>query len=307
MTGSSVKPEWIAVDWGGTHLRVWAMGPKGEVLARRASGDGTGRLTQAKFEAALLALVDDWLDDTRKTPLMACGMVGSRQGWAEAAYLATPCAPPAAEHATCLDAANGRLAVSILPGVKQIKPADVMRGEETQIAGFLAQSPDFDGVLCLPGTHTKWARISAGEIVGFQTFMTGEMFALLAKHSALGLAIAPEGWNEAAYQEAVIDAMDRPAMVAARLFNIRAESLIADMSPVRARARLSGLLVGLELGAARIHWLGQNVAIVGAPKLCEIYASALAAQLVAAPVFDGETMALAGLAAAYQSQKESVQ
>jgi len=71
----------------------------------------------------------------------------------------------------------------ILPGLKQDKNPDVMRGEETQIAGFLAGNPDFDGVLCLPGTHTKWVHISAKEIVSFQTVMTGELFALLSQNS----------------------------------------------------------------------------------------------------------------------------
>ena len=51
-----------------------------------------------------------------------------------------------------------------------------MRGEETQIAGFLALNPGWDGVICLPGTHSKWAHVSAGEVVSFQTFLTGESF-----------------------------------------------------------------------------------------------------------------------------------
>jgi 2-dehydro-3-deoxygalactonokinase len=86
-----------------------------------------------------------------------------------------------------------RLRVSILPGLKQAVPPDVMRGEETQIAGFLAAAPGFDGVLCLPGTHAKWVQISAEEVVSFRTFMTGELFDLLSTQSVLRHSIAGEG------------------------------------------------------------------------------------------------------------------
>ncbi|MEO0743952.1 MAG: 2-dehydro-3-deoxygalactonokinase, partial [Pseudomonadota bacterium] len=152
---------WIAVDWGTSHLRAWLMARDGAVLDRRSSDDGMGGLARDGFAPALHALVGDALP----APVLACGMVGSRQGWAEAPYAAVPCAPPTIHAAVTVPGAD----VRILPGVKQDSPADVMRGEETQIAGFLARTPGFDGVICLPGTHTKWAHISAGEIVSFRT------------------------------------------------------------------------------------------------------------------------------------------
>ena len=142
-----------------------------------------GTLTADGFEPAFIDLVGDWIGDD--TTVIACGMVGARQGWAEAAYRPCPCPPPGLAEATRVTARDARLDVFVLPGVRQDTPPDVMRGEETQIAGFLAGRPDFDGVLCLPGTHAKWVRISAGEIVSFQTFMTGEMYQLLASQSVL--------------------------------------------------------------------------------------------------------------------------
>ena len=66
-----------------------------------------------------------------------------------------------------------------------------MRGEETQILGVLAASGRGDGLFVLPGTHSKWARVEAGRIVGFATFMTGEVFAALKDHSLLGRLMAP--------------------------------------------------------------------------------------------------------------------
>jgi phosphonate metabolism protein PhnN/1,5-bisphosphokinase (PRPP-forming) len=92
-----------------------------------------------------------------------------------------------------------RLSVHVAPGLRQGKPADVMRGEETQIAGFLALNPNWDGVICLPGTHSKWVHISAGEVVSFQTFLTGEMFALLSQASVLRHGMQGDGWDDAAF------------------------------------------------------------------------------------------------------------
>ena len=120
-----------------------------------------------------------------------------------------------------------RLDVRVIPGLKQTSPADVMRGEETQIAGYLAGNPGFDGVLCLPGTHSKWVQVSAGEVVSFRTFMTGEMFALLARTSVLRLTVG-EGWHDAAFADAVADSMARPEALSQRLFSIRAEGLCGE-------------------------------------------------------------------------------
>lgn len=290
--------DWIAVDWGTTRLRASAMAGR-RVIEARSSEAGMGGLEQAGFEPALLALVDDWLGD--RVPVVACGMVGSRQGWVEAAYLPAPCTPPTLAQATRAPANDARLDVRILPGVRQDSPADVMRGEETQIAGFLSALPDFDGVLCLPGTHTKWVRISAGEIVSFQTYMTGEIFGLLSGASVLRHSTGAEGWDEGAFAEAVDDALSRPAAIAAKLFGIRAESLLKGLDPRAARTRLSGLLVGLELGGARPYWLGQQVAVIGADTPAEVYRRALAMQGVEPTVADGAEMTMAGLWAAREA------
>ena len=91
----------------------------------------------------------------------------------------------------------------MIPGLKQPKPADVLRGEEVQVAGFLTCHPGFDGVLCLPGTHSKWTRISAGEVVSFQTYMTGELFALVSRQSVLRHGMEGAGWDDAAFAEGV--------------------------------------------------------------------------------------------------------
>ena len=289
----TVAPDWIAVDWGTSQLRVWAMAG-GRVLATARSEDGMGRLSPEGFQPALLRLIEPWLG-AGQMPVIACGMVGARQGWVEAPYRPVPCAP-VAPGALMKVAADPRLAVRFVPGLSQRKPAaDVMRGEETQIAGVLATLPNFDGIVCLPGTHSKWAHLSAGEVVSFQTFLTGEMFALLAGQSVLRHSVGASGWDDAAFAEAVADALTSPARVTARLFGLRAEALLADLAPETARARLSGLLIGAELAAARPYWLGQRVVIVAADGIAHAYAAALAAQGVQAELLPAEQMTLAGL------------
>jgi 2-dehydro-3-deoxygalactonokinase len=299
----TISPEWIAVDWGTTHLRAWAM-QGGTVVAQAHSDAGMAKLERDQFEQALLDLVEDWLGP-QETPVIACGMVGARQGWVEAPYSSVPCKPDQSVQAiaTCKDK---RLQVRVIPGLKQEKPADVMRGEETQISGFLSLNADWDGVICLPGTHSKWVHVSAGEVVSFQTFMTGEQFDLLAGSSVLRHSIDMSGWDKAAFEDALSDSISRPERLAANLFNLRARDLLNAQPKDIAHARLSGLLIGAELAAARPFWLGQQVAIVGANELSQIYADALAAQGVPAIVADGARMTLAGLQAAHRLSKETV-
>lgn len=291
-----MKTEWIAVDWGTTNLRAFAMGRDG-VLAQATSEDGMGRLDRDGFEPALLRLVGPWLTEGGVTEVVACGMVGSRQGWHEAPYRAVPCAPLDPASLVTAPTKDPRIKVRLVPGLKQAAPADVMRGEETQIAGALALLPGFDGVVCLPGTHSKWAHLSAGEVVSFQTYMTGEMFALLSQASVLRHGMQGDGWDDAAFDAGVSDALARPERIGAKLFGLRAEGLISGLPAAAARARLSGLLIGMELAGARPYWLGQAVAIVGSEGISASYARALKGLGVEARLVKGGEAVLAGLAA----------
>ena len=304
----TVLTRWIGVDWGTSRLRVWAMGENGKILARRTSDSGMSGLSRSEFEPALLALVAPWLREDCAIPVICCGMVGSRQGWMEAPYKEVPTAPVSAGHLTLVKSQDRRIDAHIVPGVMQKEPADVMRGEETQIAGLLAQEPNFSGVVCLPGTHSKWVRVRDGEVVGFSTFMTGELFSLLAEQSVLRHSIGVDGWDEEAFCDAVQSSIGEPAQVAERLFSLRAQSLICGLSRTEARSRLSGLLIGLELGGSARYWRGQNVAVLGSGVLANTYTHALETQGTTCKTYDVEAMTLAGLrSAASQLLKTSGQ
>lgn len=298
MSNDLQYPDWIAVDWGTSNLRCWAMSDAGEVLAENGSDEGMSSTEPGEFEVALLSHIAPWLGPGT-TPVIACGMVGARQGWAEAPYRAVPCTPLGG--IVEVPRKNKRISMHILPGLKQEKSADVMRGEETQIAGFLALQPDYDGILCLPGTHTKWAHISAGEVVSFQTFMTGELFDLLSHVSVLRHSVDDAASIDLnSFSAAIEDTVSRPESIATQLFKIRAVDLLHGVGPSVSRGRLSGLLLGIELAAARPYWLGQPVTLIGAPGLNTLYAKALLAQGLEAPQHSADEMTLRGLAAAYQ-------
>jgi 2-dehydro-3-deoxygalactonokinase len=295
-----ITPEWIALDWGTSNLRGWAM-QGGAVLDSARSGDGMGNLEKSGFEPALTALLAGW-NVSPKTPIIACGMVGSRQGWVEAPYRSVPCTPLSE---SVVRPTSDAFDVRVLPGLRQTRPSDVMRGEETQIAGFLSLNPNWDGVICLPGTHTKWAQVSAGEVVSFETYMTGEMFSLLSTQSVLRHSVGGEDWDAVAFDNNIEEALSKPEKLAARLFSIRADDLLKGTSPEVSRARLSGLLIGAELSAARPYWLGMNIAIIGDTSLATFYARALGNQGVPATIADAERMTLAGLTAAYRHTKDA--
>ncbi len=303
-----MTPDWIAADWGTTRLRVWAMDGAGAVLARAESDAGMARLERGGFEAALLTLVADWLSPrpagAPQMPVIACGMVGARQGWVEAPYRSLPCTPLDAAGLVPAPVADARLAVRVIPGVKQTAPPDVMRGEETQIGGFLRSRPDFIGTLCLPGTHTKWVGIAGGRIERFRSFMTGELFALLSQASVLRHSVAAEGRDEASFLAGVETGYGRPQALAESFFALRAAALLEGLAPVAARARLSGLLIGAELAARAADGALDGdrrrgtLVVAGAPDITDAYRLALSHLGHACTAITDEMLVLDGLRAA---------
>lgn len=296
--------DWIAVDWGTTNLRAWAMGADNSVIASAASGKGMSTLRPEDFENALLDLTGPWLDRSRVTPVVACGMVGAKTGWTEADYRVVP-QPAAADRATMAPCKDPRHTVAIIAGLSQTSPPDVMRGEETQIAGFLRTEPDFAGTLCLPGTHTKWVQVAGGQITRFRTVMTGEMFDILSRHSTLRLTVGPDGWDDRAFSQAIGQVFRDPSRITADLFGLRSSALVAGMSPATGRARLSGHLIGAELAGTRDFWEGPDVCLIGGSTLARLYADALGCVSVQPRILDGERLTLDGLIAAHDALKRS--
>jgi 2-dehydro-3-deoxygalactonokinase len=295
---------WVAVDWGTSNLRLWIMCGDGQVLQRLESDQGMSRLSREQFEPTLIELLQPWLNHEYKLPVICCGMVGARQGWKEVDYVSIPCSPSDISQAVALTLDDRRLSVHILPGVKQFDPADVMRGEETQVAGFLHQHANFSGTICLPGTHSKWVSVESGRLTGFRTQMTGELFALLSQQSILRHSIDNSEFDSDEFDRSVIEMLEAKSSFSAKLFALRARSLVTDAVTQSAGSRLSGLLIGDELSVSKSSWQDKKVALIGAPKLTALYQRALATQGKEVIYTDSEQMTLSGLTRAYQRLRE---
>jgi len=202
------RPALVGLDWGTSSLRAHRFGPDGSVVETRSRPWGIRSLPDGGFAAALAEIAGDWLARQPAPPVVACGMVGSRQGWREAPYVECPADARALAAALVrCDTGAGPAGspLRIVPGVARAgdhharpeRLPDVMRGEETQVCGALAVAPELadDALVVLPGTHSKWCAVRDGRLASFQTFMTGELFAVLRDHSLLGapLAAGPRG------------------------------------------------------------------------------------------------------------------
>ncbi len=126
-----------------------------------------------------------------------------------------------------------------------------MRGEETQILGALAARATTASFV-LPGTHSKWARIEAGRIVAFATYMTGEVFAVLKTHSVLGrmMATPPRGRRDARLPEGGrrLGCAEKSGRSAARgLHGANLSVCSARWTAPHLAEYLSGLLIGAEI------------------------------------------------------------
>jgi 2-dehydro-3-deoxygalactonokinase len=289
-----------AVDWGTTRFRAWLLDVAGAVLAERRSDEGMISLEREKYEEVLeghLAAIGVG----PSLPVVICGMAGSRQGWIEAPYADAP-APLAEVFGKAVAVPGTRRDVRIVPGIAQRDPVrpDVMRGEETQLAGITSFAGGGDLLVCMPGTHCKWVELSGGAVIGFTTWMTGELFSVLSQHSILRHAVGREPARVAAddpvFGAWLDDALARPEDAVSRLFRIRASTLLAGMQPGQAAAALSGLLIGSEVGSARGRFGSRSeVILVGAGPLGALYAEALRRAGYAPKTVDAEEAVRRGL------------
>jgi len=267
----------IAIDWGTTSARAYRMAAGGTVCDMRSAPLGVGSLEDGRFASALDTLLDDWRHAI--TPRIACGMIGSRQGWVEAPYV--ECPADLALLGRSLTATPGGELV-IVPGARCVDEAgvpDVMRGEETQLVGSIRR--DEGQVLAvLPGTHSKWAIVDSGRLVEFATFMTGELYAVLLAHSILGrMAGARTGDATAAFDRGVQRGSDGAGLAHA-IFGARTLALASELAADEVGDWLSGVLIGDEIRAAR-RWArehridGASVRVIGEGSLVARYVRAL--------------------------------
>lgn len=287
----------FAVDWGTSSCRVWSLDPGGRVLASARSGRGTLALAQsvdsddqsaraAAFEQELSRVAGDALSAHPGVSVLACGMVGSSLGWCEAGYIELPTGITIdRDSLTHTTAGDGR-DVWIVPGLHTDGHLaggypDVIRGEETQLLGVLAQIDGAESstrTIVLPGTHTKWVRVRGQEIEAFTTVMTGEFFSLLMDHSILGEPATPHApfQSEAFDRGVVLGASSDAGSLMAKAFSARGLSLAGRLAPEAVGSYLSGLLLGDEVASQLpLYRCDGPIVLCGAPVLTDQYARVL--------------------------------
>lgn len=294
------KGKLIAVDWGTSRLRAWLADADGGVLVDAENDKGIGAI-DGGHEAIFEAAVAGW----PSVPAIMAGMIGSRQGWHEAAYVPCPTTPASlASRITRFTTAHGR-PVAIVPGLVVAAPArddDVIRGEETQMIGLIDAEPAFTGMVILPGTHSKWARIEKGVIVDFQSFITGELFELLSRKSFLRHSVAAADAGDLSAAAGFALGVKRTAKdglpFLSALFSVRTRQLLSNVRLEDNLAYLSGLVIGGEIAAARTVLRldpTTQIRIVGARSLARAYHAALQSLGFETVSLDGERLVLDGL------------
>jgi 2-dehydro-3-deoxygalactonokinase len=279
----------LGIDWGTSNRRAYLVDADGRCLARQADEQGMLAMKGA-FAASLAALRRD-MNVGPDVPAVMSGMVGSASGWQEVPYLDT--SVPLAELPLHLFPVAGHPGCHIVPGYcDRSDGVDVMRGEETQLLGAAAMGVT-NGWIVLPGTHSKWVRLVDGKVAQLSTYMTGELFAMLAAAGTLSTLMAPAEEDESAFAAGLQEAgAGRP--LSNTLFGVRARVVAKVMPSTLARSFVSGLLIGTEFAAAR-EQSGDKINIIASAALSSRYASAAKCFGMDASVLDPDQVYLSAL------------
>ncbi len=294
-------PASILVDWGTTNFRAWLVAAEGAVMDRRDAALGIMQVPEGGFPAALDRQIGDWRSSHPGLPVLMSGMVGSRQGWAEAPYLSCPASIESLVEG--LLEIPGEGGVWIVPGVSYQAPDgrhDVIRGEEVQIFGALADraagAVRGRQVFCLPGTHSKWATVQDGRIDWFATSMTGEVYSVMAEHSILGRLMDESDQDDGVSIRKGLALAAEPGGLLNHLFAVRAEGLFGAVSSAGLRSYLSGIVIGHEVRAmCRLARPEGPVTLIGRPDLTRLYAQAIGVSGPSTQVVASQDATLKGL------------
>ncbi len=267
----------VAVDWGTTNRRGYLLDGNGAILDARKDDLGLVNVKDGRFQEAFEILTAPWVETHGAMPAMLSGMVGATKGWTEAAYCPLPAGLD--ELAGSLERVPSDDQIWIVPGVStrdQIGVADVIRGEEIQ--AIAAGGQEDSSLIVVPGTHSKWVHMREGSIVGFTTFMTGDLFEAILNHTVISqLRVKESIGDQKAFALGVDVGYSHNGELTHVLFGARTRVLFEELAPESVSDYLSGLLIGAEIaGALTAH--GPDVPcvkLIGSEHLRELYRLAL--------------------------------
>ena len=275
MNSAESKAALLGIDWGTSSLRAFLISADGEVIDRLSKPLGILQVPSKDFDAVFEQVLDHW-PTARALPVLASGMITSKNGWVETPYLVAPARIEELAQALHVFASSSGVKVHFVTGlmVERTGVADVMRGEETQITGALAQGVG-DGLFVLPGTHSKWITVKDDCIVDFSTFMTGEVFAVLCEHSILGTLMEQGSFDRRSFEQGVEVALSADANVLRDLFQVRTLPLLWKKPRDCMADYLSGLLIGTEISAFSLDKRAQLITVISRDDLAHRYQIAL--------------------------------
>ena len=283
---------WVALDWGTSNFRAYLM-ENNNVIDQVSTQEGMKFVDQKEFENTLVKNITPWKKKFDINIVIASGMVGAKQGWIEVPYIKSPCDIRNLNFKTLniLDDIN----VHILSGVSQSNPSDVMRGEETQIAGFLLNNIAFNGSICLPGTHSKWVNLKSYNIDEFTTYLTGELYEIVKKYSILKHSLNTTRLEDEIVKSAANLIIENPSFISNKLFEIRAENLLKNSNQTSNNSKLVGYLLGIELSGSKTYWEDKDLVIIGSSNLNKYYELILNGRSKSIQLFNSNDMVLNGL------------
>lgn len=263
----------IALDWGSTSFRAYRLGSDGAILERMASEKGITTVGDEGFEAVLRGAIGGWLSPD--IPVIAGGMITSRQGWVETPYASCPAGLDELRRGLVEETLSDGVKIRFVPGLSTRKTfPDVIRGEEAQIVG--AAGIHGDGLYILPGTHSKWAEVRDGRVTGFATFITGELYSALRRHTLIGRMMTGEESAPEAFTKGLRAGQED--LLLHSLFSARTLGLFGEIPPEALPDYLSGLLIGAEIREGRRLYeaaSSEAIVLIGGRALCERYARGL--------------------------------
>lgn len=303
----------IAGDWGSTAMRLHLCVVEDGEVSVRDTAAGPGVKFCSDFEQAFFDSAGSWLEAHGAMPVVLAGMIGSNLGWADCPYATCPTDASALTSRMHRFSARG-VEIAIAPGLRCTNIfglPDVMRGEEVQLFGLLdlLGNPRGRMLVCLPGTHAKWAIVEDGAVASFFTSMQGELFEILLAHSLVGrglpdaaasLAVTPDA---APFLDGVARMLADPTLAAElAVFAARSRVVTGDLPAVEARAFLSGLLIAVEVRDALAAHAARGMAfdaitLVGAEALMPLYAAPIEALGLTAVQVPAHAASIRGLAA----------
>lgn len=201
----------VTIDTGTTNTRVvvWRgaqrlAAAERPVGARETAITGSRSLLQSAVALAIqAALADAKLPATEVGAVIATGMISSSLGLVEVPHLSAPAG--IAELAAGMRAhrvpAVWPQPIWFVPGVRNrgavptgltdCEAADMMRGEEVEVAALIGELPLRQPTLViLPGSHTKFVAVNAQQqIAASVTTLSGELLDTLSHHTILAGAV----------------------------------------------------------------------------------------------------------------------